>query len=181
MSPYLHVYFRSKAPAIKKFLTAVISPHHMTDQFDTRLALTILVLATFALIIMSAALDRHQIVVFGCWFIITGTLSGLGAMIARGHPYSILTAFSIAWLTTPNPILAAGWFAGAVEAVIRKPSLQDIHDVAGAKTLSQMMDNNLFRVILVAAIANLGSIAGMFIGAYVVFQISGIDIVEMLG
>ena len=134
----------------------------MTDQFDTRLALTILVLATFALIIMSAALDRHQIVVFGCWFIITGTLSGLGAMIARGHPYSILTAFSIAWLTTPNPILAAGWFAGA-------------------KTLSQMMDNNLFRVILVAAIANLGSIAGMFIGAYVVFQISGIDIVEMLG
>jgi hypothetical protein len=28
---------------------------------------------------------------------------------------------------------------------------------------------------------NIGSIAGTFIGAYVVFQISGIDIVEMLG
>jgi len=79
------------------------------------------------------------------------------------------------------PILAVGWFAGAVEAVIHKPALQDIHDVVGAKTLSQLMDNNLFRVILVAAIVNIGSIAGTFIGAYVVFQISGIDIVEMLG
>ena len=153
----------------------------MTDQFDTRLALTILVLTTFALIIMLAALDRHLIVVFGCWFIVNGALSGLGAIIARGHPYSVLTAFSIAWLTSLTPILGAGWFAGAVEVVMRKPSLQDIHDIASAKTLSQMMDNNLFRVILVAALTNLGSIAGTFIGAYVVFQISGIDIAEMLG
>jgi pheromone shutdown protein TraB len=153
----------------------------MTDRFDTRLALTILVLATFALITMSAAIDRHYIVVFGCWFIINGTLSSLGAMIARGHPYSILTAFSIAWLTSPIPILAIGWFAGAVEAVMRKPSLQDISGIAGVKTLSQMMDNNLFRVILVAALANLGSVAGTFIGAYVVFQISGIDALDMFG
>jgi hypothetical protein len=39
-----------------------------------------------------------------------------------------------------------------------------------------MMENNLFRVILVAALANLGSIAGTFIGAYVVLRVSGIDI-----
>jgi pheromone shutdown protein TraB len=150
----------------------------MADQFDTRLALTILVLAMFALIITSAALDWHQIVVFGCWFIITGTLSGLGAMIARGHPYSVLTAFSIAWLTSLTPILGAGWFAGAVEVVMRKPSLQDIPDIAGIKTLSQMMDNNLFRVVLVAALANLGSVAGALIGVSVLFQIPDCDISE---
>jgi pheromone shutdown protein TraB len=158
----------------------------MSDQFDTRLALTILVLATFALIIVSAAtmsatLHRHLIVVFGCWFVINGALSGLGAIIARGHPYSVLTAFSIAWLTSMHPILAAGWFAGAVEVVMRKPSLQDIPDIAGVKTLSQLMDNNLFRVILVVALANLGSVAGTFIGTGVLFQIGGIDALEMLG
>jgi len=151
----------------------------MADHFDTRLALTILVLVTFALIIMSAAIDRQYIVVFGCWFIINGALSGLGAMIARGHPYSVLTAFSIAWLTSLTPLLAVGWFAGAIEAVMRKPSLQDIPDIAGIKTFSHLMDNNLFRVILVAAIANIGNIVGTSIGAYAVFQIGGIDMVEM--
>jgi pheromone shutdown protein TraB len=68
----------------EKFLTAVISRHHMTDQFDTRLALTILVLAMFAMIIMSAALDRHQIVVFRCWFIITGALIGISVLFQIG-------------------------------------------------------------------------------------------------
>ena len=158
----------------------------MSDQFDTRLALAIPVLATLVMIIvsaatMSAALHRHLIVVFGCWFIINGAFSGLGTMIARGHPYSVLTAFSIAWLTSMNPILAAGYFAGAVEVVMRKPSLQDIPDIASVKTLSQLMDNNLFRVILVAALANLGSVAGTFIGTGVLFQIGGIDALEMLG
>ena len=72
--------------------------------------------------------------------------------------------------------MAAGWFAGAVEAKMRKPSPHDIHEIANAESLHEMMNNNLFRVILVAALANLGSIVGTFIGAYVVLQVSGIDI-----
>ncbi len=75
-----------------------------------------------------------------------------------------------------NPLLAAGWFAGIVEAKIRKPSPDEIRSIANAETLGEMMENNLFRVILVAALANLGSIAGTFIGAYVVARVVGIDI-----
>lgn len=142
------------------------------------IALTVLVLSTFALIITTAPLDL-LLVAFGYWFIINGVLSGLGAMIARGHIYSVLTAFSVAWLTSLNPMIAAGWFAGAVEAKMRKPSPDDIHGIANAETLHEMMQNNLFRVILVAALANLGSIAGTLLGAYVVLQVSGIEI-EMI-
>ena len=138
-------------------------------------ALILLVLATFAVIITNVSLDQF-LVAFGWWFIINGTLSGLGALIARGHIYSILTAFGVAWLTSLNPMMAAGWFAGAVEAKMRKPSPHDIHEIANAESLHEMMNNNLFRVILVAALANLGSIVGTFIGAYVVLQVSGIDI-----
>ena len=134
-----------------------------------------MVLATFTVIITTVSLDI-LLVAFGWWFIINGTLSGLGALIARGHIYSILTAFGVAWLTSLNPMMAAGWFAGAVEAKMRKPSPHDIHEIASAESLHEMMNNNLFRVILVAALANLGSIAGTFIGAYVVLQVSGIDI-----
>ncbi|KAF5417856.1 MAG: hypothetical protein C5S49_02645 [Candidatus Methanogaster sp.] len=134
-----------------------------------------LVLVAFALIITFVSFDRF-LVAFGCWFIINGVLSGLGAMLARGHIYSVLTAFSVAWLTSLNPLIAAGWFAGAVELKMRKPSPHDIHGIAEAETLHDMMKNNLFRVILVAALTNLGSVAGTFIGAYVVATQCGINI-----
>ncbi len=135
----------------------------------------VLVLAMFALLLMTAPLDR-LLVAFGCWFVINGVLSGLGVVIARGHLYSVLTAFGVAWLTSLNPLIAAGWFAGIVEAKIRKPSPDEIRSIANAESIGEMMENNLFRVILVAALANLGSIAGTFIGAYVVLRVSGIDI-----
>ncbi len=96
-------------------------------------------------------------------------------MLARGHIYSVLTAFGVAWLTSLNPMIAAGWFAGAVELKMRKPSPHDIHGIAEAETLHDLMKNNLFRVILVAALANLGSIAGTAIGAWVVWTQCGID------
>jgi pheromone shutdown-related protein TraB len=134
-----------------------------------------LVLATFALIIATVSFDQF-LVAFGYWFVINGVLSGIGAMLARGHIYSVLTAFGVAWLTSLNPMIAAGWFAGAVELKVRKPSPHDIHGIAEAETLRDLMKNNLFRVILVAAITNLGSIAGTFIGAWVVWTQCGIDI-----
>jgi len=134
-----------------------------------------LVLAMFALIITIVSFDQ-LLVAFGYWFIINGVLSGLGAMLARGHIYSILTAFGVAWLTSLNPMIAAGWFAGAVELKMRKPSPHDIHGISEAETLHDLMKNNLFRVLLVAALANLGSIAGTAIGAYVVATQFGLDI-----
>ncbi|MEA1895317.1 MAG: TraB/GumN family protein [Euryarchaeota archaeon] len=134
----------------------------------------LLVLAMFALIIATISFDQF-LVAFGWWFLINGVLSGIGAMLARGHIYSVLTAFSVAWLTSLNPMIAAGWFAGAVEAKMRKPSPHDIHGIAEAETLHDMMGNNLFRVILVAALANLGSILGTAIGAWVVWTQCGID------
>ncbi|PXF59779.1 MAG: TraB family protein [Candidatus Methanogaster sp.] len=134
-----------------------------------------LVLAMFALVITTLSFDEF-LVAFGWWFIINGVLSGLGAALARGHIYSVLTAFSVAWLTSLNPMIAAGWFAGAVELKMRKPSPHDIHDIAEAETFPDLMGNNLFRVILVAALANLGSVAGTFIGAWVVATQCGLDI-----
>jgi len=110
------------------------------------------------------------------WFIITGLLAATGVVIARGHPLSAFTAFSVAWLTTLNPFLAAGWFAGLVEAHIRRPTVEDAKNMLNVESLRDLMRNRLFKVILVAALANIGSTAGTFIGLYVVGQVLGIDI-----
>jgi pheromone shutdown-related protein TraB len=113
------------------------------------------------------------------WVVINGVLSAMGVVIARGHPLSILTAFSVAWLTSLNPFLAAGWFAGLVEAYVRKPTVEDLKSMMNVDSLRELMSNKLFKVILVAALANLGSIIGTFVGAYVVWQVLDIRIEDL--
>ena len=105
---------------------------------------------------------------FFLWFIINGVLSAAGVVIARGHPLSALTAFSVAWLTSLNLFLAAGWFAGLAEVHFRKPTVEDAKSMLNVESLRELRRNKLFKVILVAALANIGSMLGTFIGIGVV-------------
>lgn len=113
------------------------------------------------------------------WVVINGVFSAIGVVIARGHPLSVLTAFSVAWLTSLNPFLAAGWFAGLVEAYVRKPTAEDLKGMMNVDSLRELANNKLFKVILVAALANLGSILGTFVGAYVVWRALGIGMADV--
>ena len=81
----------------------------------------------------------------------------------------------VAWLTSLNPMMAAGWFAGLVEAKQRNPTTDDFKKLIEVETTGNMLENKLFRVILVAALANIGSMIGTFLGVYVMMQVAGID------
>lgn len=137
-------------------------------------------LGTFALLILSGVPLGTLAIAFGWWFIINGVLSAAGAIIARGHPYSVLTAFSVAWLTSLNPMMAAGWFAGLTEAKYRSPTTDDFKELVEIETTDDMMKNNLFRVVMVAALANLGSMIGTFLGVYVMLEVTGINPKEII-
>jgi pheromone shutdown-related protein TraB len=96
-------------------------------------------------------------------FVTQGVLSGIGVLAARGHPLSALTAFGLAWFGFLHPFLAVGWLAGLVEAHFRPPTTQDFKTIMKSETMSELMQNNLFRIILVAGLANLGSMLGTFV------------------
>ena len=105
------------------------------------------------------------------WIIWNGGLSALGVLLALGHPLSILTALIMAPITSLNPLLASGWFAGLVEAHLRKPKVKDFEDLADdTSTLKGFWKNGITRTLLVVVFANLFSSIGTFI--------SGIDIVR---
>jgi len=134
----------------------------------------LLILATIGLVLIKAPSGHNIFLAFGIWFIVTGGLSALGVVLARGHPLSALTAMMVAWMTTINPFVAAGWFAGMVEAWKLKPTVADLKRLAQASGFEQMMQNRLFKVILVAALANLGATAGTFLGIYFIWQRLGL-------
>ncbi|MCX8000510.1 MAG: TraB/GumN family protein [Leptospiraceae bacterium] len=118
--------------------------------------------------------------VFLYWFLINGTLAATGAFLARAHPISILIAFLTAWFTSLNPFLASGWISGLVEAWIRKPVIKDVENLFKSESLKDLMNNRFFRVILVAALTNVGSTVGTVYGSYYIITNFGIDIVKSI-
>lgn len=97
------------------------------------------------------------------WFLINGTLSAIGTAAAFGHPYSIVSAFLAAPFTSLNPMVAAGWVAGYVEASVRKPKVKDFERLNRLDKLRDYWKNSVTRVLLVVVFANLGSTIGTVI------------------
>jgi pheromone shutdown-related protein TraB len=103
------------------------------------------------------------------WFLINGTLSALGTAAAFGHPITIAVAFIAAPFTSLNPTIAAGWVAGLVEALLRKPKVHDFENLADDIThLRGFWQNNITRILLVVIFANLGSAIGTFAGGFAI-------------
>jgi len=97
------------------------------------------------------------------WFIINGVFSAIGTAIARGHPLSIITAFVAAPITSLNPAIAAGWVAGYVEAKLRTPLIKDFKGLSKIDSLRDFWNNRVIRLLMVVALANLGSMIGTII------------------
>jgi len=115
------------------------------------------------------------------WVVINGVLSAAFTLLAGGHPLSAATAFGVSWLTSLNPALAAGWFAAIVEAKIRKPTTGELRQILDAETFTEMRRIPLFRVVLVAALANVGSTIGTFAYFIFIFPVLGIDPTVVVG
>jgi pheromone shutdown-related protein TraB len=109
------------------------------------------------------------------WVIIHGVISALFVLIAGGHPYSALTCFCVAWMTSLNPMLHAGWLAAYVEARVRKPPITDFRKIYETESITEMAKIPLFKVVLVAALGNLGSLLGTILYFIFVFPVLGID------
>jgi pheromone shutdown-related protein TraB len=98
------------------------------------------------------------------WILVNGLLSAVGAAVALGHPLTILASFVAAPLTSLNPMIAAGWVSGLVQAKVHKPTVSDFEDLPRAiSTVKGFWLNPVSRILLVVVLANLGSTLGTFI------------------
>jgi len=114
---------------------------------------------------------RHGFENIYIWILVTGSLSAIGAALALAHPLTILSAFLAAPITTLHPLIAAGWVAALVQAFIKRPKVSDLESLPDAiATFKGFWTNPVTRILLVCALANVGSmigtyVAGVWIGA----------------
>ncbi|MBC2723365.1 TraB/GumN family protein [Desulfosporosinus sp.] len=99
------------------------------------------------------------------WVLWTGSFAALGTALAFGHPLTILTAFVVAPITTLHPLIAAGWFAGIVQAYLRRPSVRDFENLSeDVFSLKGFWNNKVTRILIIVTLANLGGSIGTLIG-----------------
>ncbi len=96
------------------------------------------------------------------------TSIGAGALtlLGGGSLLSVLTAVLVAPIAAVHPLLGTGMVVGVVEAWRRKPTVVDCErlpdDIASWRGFFR---NPVLRILLVAVLSGLGTMAGMWIGA----------------
>lgn len=98
------------------------------------------------------------------WIVLHAVLAGLGAAIAFGHPFAILTAACAAPFTSILPVgVRSGWLAGLVQAKAHTPKVRDFAAIKTAETFGAFWRNGVVRVLTVAAMTNLGSLVATWL------------------
>ena len=105
------------------------------------------------------------------WITANAILAGLGAIIALAHPLTIIASMLAAPLTSLNPMIAAGWVSGLVEAFTRKPKVKDIESLPeDILSVRGFWKNKVTRILLVVVFTNLGSSVGTFVAFPVIVK-----------
>ncbi|SIR87539.1 TraB/GumN family protein [Natronorubrum thiooxidans] len=124
-------------------------------------------LGFFFLLIMAGVQDLFLLQLFAAWFLFNGFFAFTLARLAGARWTSAGVGGAIAWLTSINPLLAPGWFAGYVELRHRPVNIRDIqtlNEIVGdtdrpvGEAMSEMFEVPLFRLIMIVALTNIGSL-----------------------
>ena len=97
------------------------------------------------------------------WFAGNFIGAALFCMLAGGHPVAIIVAAIASPITSLNPALAAGWFAGYAQMKVKEPTGEDLTEFLKLDSAKLFWTNRAGRILLVTALTNLGSMAGAWI------------------
>jgi pheromone shutdown protein TraB len=144
----------------------------------------------FLLLAMAGAQNRFLLELFVAWFLFNGVFAFGLARLAGAHWTSAGVGGAIAWLTSVNPLLAPGWFAGYVELRYTQVNVGDIatlndlmkdEELPLEDLIARMRSVPLFRLILVVALTNVGSMIASFLFPFVVLPYLSQDVGSIAG
>ncbi|TQQ81133.1 TraB/GumN family protein [Halonotius terrestris] len=150
--------------------------------------------AFFVLLAMAGVQNGFLLRLFGAWFLINAVFAAGFAKLAGARWSSAGVGGAVAWMTSINPALAPGWFAGYAELRHLTVNVGDISTLNAllsdetkplGEIVSEMFEVPLFKLIMVVALTNIGSIvASVLFVSYVLplfgTELGGVDGVSRL-
>ena len=158
------------------------------------IALSVAFVSFFVLLAMAGVQNGFLLRVFGAWFLINAVFAAGFAKLAGARWLSAGVGGAVAWMTSINPALAPGWFAGYVELrhlTVNVGDIGTLNDLLSDETkpigeiLGEMFDVPLFKLIMVVALTNVGSIvASALFVSYILpllgTELGGVDGISQL-
>jgi len=150
--------------------------------------------AFFVLLAMAGVRNGFLLRLFAAWFVVNGVFAAGLARLAGARWSSTLVGGLVAWMTSVNPLLAPGWFTGYVELRHNPVNVADIgtlnellsdEEKPIRQLVGEMFEVPLFKLIMVVAMTNVGSmIASLLFAVYVLplfaTEIGGVEGVSRL-
>ena len=123
--------------------------------------------------VFSTSRDIDWVTFFTVGTASNAVFAALACLLARGHPFAVLTAALASPITSLNPALAAGWFAGYVQLKVAEPTAEDLQTFLKLEELSTMWTNPAGKVLFVTALTNVGSMVGAWATPLVLLRVLG--------
>jgi len=157
-------------------------------------AITVGFVGFFVLLALAGVANAFLLRLFAAWFLINGVFAFAFAKAAGARWTSAGVGGAVAWMTSINPMLAPGWFTGYVELRSLTVNVGDIGRLnellsdetqSPSELIAAMLDVPLFKLIVVVAMTNIGSIVASFLFAVYVIpamfgDVGGVDEVGRL-
>ncbi len=105
------------------------------------------------------------------WFLANAIPSGIGALLALGHPLTIAAAALSAPFTSLSPLIGAGYVAAFTQLWAKPPLVADFRSIADDLAIpSRWWRSRLMRIFLVFLLSTLGSVVGTYTGGFGVIR-----------
>ena len=105
------------------------------------------------------------------WFLANAIPSGIGALIALGHPLTVVAAALSAPFTSLTPLIGAGYVAAFAQLWSQPPRVSDFGTLADDLSVPRRWwQSRLLRIFLVFVLTTLGSLIGTWGGGFGVLR-----------
>ncbi len=99
------------------------------------------------------------------WVVANGVPSGVGALLAWAHPFTIMAAVAGAPFTSLTPVIGIGYVTAFVQAWMQPPIVREFQNVAEDIVIPRRWwQNRLLRVFLAFVLPTIGSVIGTWVG-----------------
>lgn len=105
------------------------------------------------------------------WILANGIPSAIGAFVALAHPFTVISAFLAAPITSLTPVIGAGYVCAFIQAMMQPPVVREFETVLDDMSkIPRWWQNRLLKVFLAFMLPGFGSMVGTWIGGYEIFS-----------
>ncbi len=105
------------------------------------------------------------------WILANGIPAAIGAILAFAHPFTTVSAFAAAPITSLTPVIGAGYVTAFIQVMAKPPVVKEFETVGDdMATFNGWWKNKLLRVFLVFFLTGVGSAIGTWVGGYEIMK-----------